>query len=140
MTDNPAEAPPERSRSAANLAAAGVRLLAGTDTMTGYVFPGFSLHDELGLLTDAGLSPLDALRAATIEPARHLGLAHRQGSVEEGMAADLVLLDADPLTDIGHTRQIRAVIARGRVFDRVELDRLLAGVRSAVAVPAERGA
>ncbi|WP_152360321.1 amidohydrolase family protein [Microlunatus speluncae] len=118
-----------RLETVASLEAAGVRLLAGTDTMTGYVFPGFSLHDELGLLVAAGLSPLRALQTATIEPARYLGHDHHQGSVTEGKVADLVLLDADPLVDVLHTKAIRAVVARGRLLDRTALDGLLAAVR-----------
>lgn len=125
----------------AAMESAGVRILAGTDTMTGYVFPGFSLHDELGLLVAAGLTPARALQAATIEPARYLGVDHSRGSVDEGKAADLVLLDGDPLADIGNTQAIQAVIARGRVFDRAALDGLLAEVRTAAATtPVEQGA
>ncbi|WP_249228163.1 amidohydrolase family protein [Kutzneria sp. CA-103260] len=89
---------------------AGVPLLAGTDTFV----PGHSLHDELGLLVRAGLSPLDALRAATSAPARFLGVAERFGAIAPGMAADLLLLDANPLDDIANTRAIRAVIMGGR--------------------------
>jgi imidazolonepropionase-like amidohydrolase len=122
-----------RLETVASLEAAGVRLLAGTDTMTGYVFPGFSLHEELGLLVTAGLSPLRALQAATIEPARFLGLDQHQGSVAEGKVADLVLVDQDPLADVAHTKGIRAVVARGRLLDRPALDGLLAEVREAAA-------
>jgi imidazolonepropionase-like amidohydrolase len=125
----------------AALEAAGVRLLAGTDTMTGYLFPGFALHDELGLLVAAGLSELRALQTATIEPARYLGRDDRQGSIDEGKAADLVLLDADPLADIANTTAIRAVVSRGRLLDRADLDGLLDGVRTAAAAtPATTGA
>ncbi|GAB3766755.1 amidohydrolase family protein [Microlunatus parietis] len=125
----------------ASLEAAGVRLLAGTDTMTGYVFPGFSLHDELGLFVAAGLTPARALQTATIEPARYLGRDHRQGSVDEGKVADLVLLNADPLADIANTQAIRAVISRGRLYDRDALDGLLDGVRTAAAeTPVPQGA
>lgn len=129
-----------RLETVAAMEAAGVRLLAGTDTMTGYVFPGFSLHDELGLLVAAGLSPLRALQAATIESARYLGHDHRQGSVEEGKVADLVLLDGDPLVDISHTTAIRAVVARGQLLDRTALDELLAGVKESAAAATDETA
>jgi imidazolonepropionase-like amidohydrolase len=88
--------------------------------------PGISLHEELLRLVEAGLTPLSALQAATIHPARVLGLADALGTVEAGKLADLVLLDADPLADIRNTRRIRAVVANGRLFRRQDLDRLLA--------------
>lgn len=104
---------------------AGVPILAGTDFPNPYVYPGSSLHDELGLLVKAGLPPAAALRTATSEPARFFGIADSLGTVAPGKVADLVLLDADPLADIGATRQIRAVIQGGRLLDRAALDRLL---------------
>jgi len=88
---------------------AGVPLLAGTDTFV----PGHSLHDELSLLVRAGLPPLDALRAATSSPARFLGVDDRFGAIAPGMAADLLLLDANPLDDIANTRATRTVIVGG---------------------------
>jgi imidazolonepropionase-like amidohydrolase len=112
------------------LARAGVPLLAGTDELNPYCFPGFSLHDELGLLVSAGLTPLEALRAATSGPARFLG-REDLGGIAPGKRADLVLLDADPLADIGSTRKISAVISRGTLHDRAALDRLLAEVKAA---------
>ncbi len=107
------------------LGRAGVPILAGTDEGNPYIFAGFSLHDELGLLVKAGLTPIQALQAATIAPARFLGREVTLGSVEPGKEADLVLLDADPLAEIGNTTKIRAVIARGRVHDRPALDAML---------------
>jgi Amidohydrolase family len=107
---------------------AGVRLLAGTDTPNPYCFPGFSLHDELGLLVQAGLTPLEALQTATINPAEFLGLSKTLGTVEKGKVADLVLLDANPLEDIANTKRIAAVVSSGRYFDRRALDGLLADV------------
>ena len=77
---------------------AGVRILAGTDAPW-LVVPGFSLHDELFLLVKAGLTPADALRAATSDTAQFLGLQNSLGTVETGKLADLVLLDANPLED-----------------------------------------
>lgn len=108
----------------------GVRVLAGTDASDEpWVYPGASLHDELALLVEAGLSPLDALRAATIEPARYLGAADSLGLVAPGHAADLVLLDANPLDDVRNTTRIRAVVLRGRLLDRQTLDGMLDDVR-----------
>jgi hypothetical protein len=105
---------------------AGVPLLAGSDLGDAYVVPGFGLHDELQLLVEAGLSTRDALRSATIEPARALGLSGDLGFVQPGKIADLVVLDADPLSDIRNTRQIRAVIIGGRWLDAGDLARLTA--------------
>ncbi len=108
-----------------DLSRAGVPILAGTDEANPYIFPGFSLHDELTLLVRAGLTPAQALQAATICPARYLGREATLGSVEPGKEADLVLLDADPLADIANTTRIRAVIYRGRLLDRPALDAML---------------
>ena len=104
---------------------ANVPLLAGTDVSSPYVFPGFSLHDELALLVEAGLTPMQALRAATVNPAKYLGMSDSVGTIEKGKLADLVLLDANPLDDIRHTQRIRAVIANGRYFPYEALRALL---------------
>jgi imidazolonepropionase-like amidohydrolase len=109
---------------------AGVGILAGTDELNPYCFAGFSLHDELGYLVKAGLSPAEALRAATWSPARYLGWDAKMGTVAEGKVADLVVLDADPLTDIANTQKIAAVVTRGTFYDRKELDALLARTKS----------
>jgi len=103
----------------------GVSLLAGTDASVPYVVPGFSLHDELALLVSAGLSPLDALRSATVNPARFLNATDRFGAIERGKIADLVLLDANPLQDIARTQRINAVITNGRYLSRSALDDML---------------
>jgi hypothetical protein len=103
----------------------GVTFLAGTDTTIPFIFPGFSLHDELALFVRAGLSPLEALRTATINPARFLGLDAASGGVVVGGTADLVLLDANPLQDISNTKRIAAVVLRGKLLDRAALDRML---------------
>jgi hypothetical protein len=105
---------------------AGVGILAGTDTLNPYCLPGFSLHDELGLLVQAGLTPIEALQAATLNPARFLGREKDLGTVATGKIADLVLLDANPLDDIGNTRKISAVVFGGQFFSRASLDEMLA--------------
>ncbi len=92
----------------------GVPIGAGTDTPIGLAIPGYSLHTELELLVRSGLPPLEALRAATETPARFFGLEGEMGQIAPGMAADLVLLGADPLADIGNTRRIEGVMAAGR--------------------------
>ena len=109
---------------------AGVTILAGTDVGTSYQIPGISLHDELALLVQAGLSPMAALQAATRNPAQAFKLAD-QGTIEKGMRADLVLLESNPLENIDNTRKIRTVVAAGRVFERNELDAMLSDVQRA---------
>jgi imidazolonepropionase-like amidohydrolase len=113
---------------------AGVLILAGTDAgfLNSYVYPGVGLHQELELLVAAGLSPLQALRAATINGARFLGRGARAGTVERGRGADLVILDRDPLRDVRATRAIHAVVLRGAYLDRAALDALLADAKRAV--------
>ncbi|MEV4622613.1 amidohydrolase family protein [Asanoa sp. NPDC049573] len=114
---------------------AGVPLLAGTDNGTSYLMPGFSLHDELARLSQAGLSTMRVLQTATVEPARYLG-ARDRGTIERGNVADLVLLDADPLRDIRNTTRINSVVVRGRVIGPTERQRMLADVkRAATAMP-----
>jgi imidazolonepropionase-like amidohydrolase len=92
--------------------------------------PGISLHRQLVRLTEAGLTPLDALRTATLNPARVLRMEDSLGTIEAGTLADLVLLDANPLEDISHTQRIRAVVADGRLYRRADLDRVLAEVEA----------
>jgi imidazolonepropionase-like amidohydrolase len=112
---------------------AGVPILAGTDTAAGVrVYPGFSLHDELGLLVQAGLTPMEALQAATLNAGKFLGLADT-GTIEKGKRADLVLLDGNPLRDIGNTRKIQSVVLAGRYFSRADLDHLLREVEEEAA-------
>lgn len=108
---------------------AGVRIMAGSDVAVLNVFPGASLHEELRLLVDSvGMSSLEALASATRKPAEWLGLADSVGSIAVGKVADLVLLDADPLADITNTRRIAAVLLRGQLFRRRDLEALLASV------------
>ena len=113
---------------------AGVRFLAGTDlgSLTG-LYPGAGLHEELALLVrDVGLTPLEALRSATTAPAQFFGRERELGTIAPGRAADLVLLDANPLVDIANTRRIRAVMASGRLLERADLEQALAGVAADV--------
>ena len=105
---------------------AGVRIMAGTDA-PGLVFmPGFTLHDELAALVRAGLSPLAALQAATVTPAQFFKMEKQIGTIEKGKLADIVLVEADPLVDIDNAQKISAVVSKGRLYDRAELDALLA--------------
>jgi adenine deaminase len=113
----------------------GVELLAGTDVGNPYCMPGFSLHDELALLVQAGLTPAEALQSATLNPARFLGKEADLGGIAPGQIADLVLLDANPLDDIGNTKRINAVVVNGGLLDRVALDRLLSKVEDTVRSP-----
>jgi ketosteroid isomerase-like protein len=108
------------------LSRAGVPLLAGTDAGNPYCFPGFSLHEELALLVESGLTPLAALQAATRNAATFMNATNRYGSVRKGKLADLVLLDADPLEDIHNTTKISEVFLDGKEFDRAALDQILA--------------
>ncbi len=100
---------------------AGAELMLGTDTPNPFVFPGYSVHEELRRFVEAGLSPWQALRTATVQPARFLGQEAVFGQVKAGLEADLLLLDADPLQDIANTERIFGVITRGRWLDRATL-------------------
>ncbi|MGH8242345.1 MAG: amidohydrolase family protein [Steroidobacteraceae bacterium] len=111
--------------------AAGVMLLAATDVDIPMGVPGLSLHEELVRLVEAGLTPLQALQAATRNPARVLGLTESLGRIEAGKLADLVVLDANPLEDIHNTQKIHAVVADGQLYRRADLDRLLEIARTA---------
>ena len=93
----------------------GVKIIAGTDTPIGYLTPGYSLHKELELLSEAGLSNMDVLRSATITPAEFFGMENQMGTIEVGKLADLVILDKNPLTSISNTQSIHSVIVKGRI-------------------------
>lgn len=108
---------------------AGVTLLAGTDVGVPLQIPGLGLHRELARLVEAGLTPLEALQTATLNPARVLSLEDSLGTVEPEKLADLVLLAANPLEDIANITRIRVVVADGKVYRRADLDRLLAEAR-----------
>jgi Amidohydrolase family len=113
---------------------AGVHLMAGTDTTAPFVFPGSALHEELALLVQSGLTPMQALQAATKNPAEFLGTLQTQGTIEQGKFADLLLLDTNPLANIHNTQKIRAVILRGKLLDRNDLDGLLAAAEKFAAM------
>lgn len=110
----------------------GVPFLAGTDLSNPYIFPGFSLHEELRNLVAAGFTPLQALQAATISPARFLGATDSLGAVAPGMVADLVVLDGNPLADIANTERVHAVVLDGRLLDAAGRQRLLDDARALV--------
>lgn len=103
---------------------AGVPVLAGTDALDAFVLHGMSLADELEQLVAAGLTPAEALRAASSIPARHSGVGSVTGRIAPGLAADLVLLAGDPLSDIGAVRGVQTVLARGWLFDAETLTEL----------------
>ena len=115
---------------------AGVPIGAGPVTLNPYCFAGFGLHDELRLLVEAGLSPMQALQAATINVARLVGRDKELGALAPGQLADMVLLDADPARNIQNTTRINMVMTNGRLWERPALDRLLRDAESA-AVTAE---
>ena len=108
-------------RSIGQMHAAGVPLVVGTDTGNPFVYPGYSVHRELELLVEAGLTPLDAISAATHRAAQMLDADAEFGTVAPGRRADLIVLDRDPLADIRNTRSIGEVVARGHVVDRAKL-------------------
>jgi hypothetical protein len=116
----------------------GVPLLAGTDITIPFTYPGFSLHDELGLFVEAGLTPMQALETATINPARFFGLSKTWGRIASGYTANLVLLDADPLANISNTEKINSVVVNGRLLERGQLDQLLAQSKPATTSPPQR--
>jgi imidazolonepropionase-like amidohydrolase len=113
------------------MAKAGVGILAGCDGM----IAGFCVHDELAAMVRGGMTPLAALQTATINPARYFGLSQTLGAVAPEKRADLVLLDANPLTDIANVRRVRAVVFAGRLLDRIELDKVLAQVKAEAQQP-----
>ena len=98
---------------------AGVRLLTGVDEVK-----DATIHDELQLLVEAGLSPVEAIRTATSSAAEFLGVAQSYGTITAGRSAGLVLLDANPLEDIENTRRIQAVVLEGQYFDSSALAEL----------------
>ena len=116
----------------------GVGLLAGSDSsaLNDYTFPGWSLHQELELLVESGLSPMEALQTATRNPAQFLGELRSNGTVEEGKTANLVLLTANPLEDIRNAQKIDTVVLKGKLLTRLDLDKLLEDVATKAAAAA----
>jgi len=110
---------------------AGVQFLAGTDAGSFAPTPGFSLHDELAIFVQVGFSPLEALQTATLNPALFFGKEKELGTIDRGKLADLVLLDANPLVNIGNTRRINAVIVNGTYLGKEAVREMLAAVESA---------
>jgi imidazolonepropionase-like amidohydrolase len=117
------------------LAQEGVSIIAGTDAgfLNSFDYPGIALHDEIALYVRYGLTPAQALQSAVIAGPRFLGKMDRYGSVAQGKTADLLVLDADPLKDIGATRRIHLVVSRGAQYSRARLDRMLADTKAWVA-------
>lgn len=121
-----------RLRMTGDLHSAAAGVLAGTDASFNFplVMMGFSLHEELELMVQSGLTALQSLQTATWNPARFLDATERLGTITEGKLADLVLLDANPLEDIRNTTKIRAVVLNGQLLDRPALDGLLAEAKA----------
>ena len=114
---------------------AGIPILAGTDAgyLNSFNYPGIGLHDELARYVEAGLTPAEVLRSATITGPTFLGVAEHYGTLAGGRTADILLLDANPLDDIAATRRIRMVVSQGRALDRAALDTILARARAEAA-------
>ena len=111
----------------------GVQFLAGTDLSNPYIFPGFSLHEELRNFVAAGFTPLQALQSATIDPARYFAATDSLGAVAAGLVADLAILDGNPLADIGNTERVHAVLLDGRLLDAAARTRILEQARNLAA-------
>ncbi len=104
---------------------AGAPIAAGTDTPIGWSIPGYSLHTELEQYVEVGMTPLEALHSATVKPAEFFGLENEMGQIKAGAVADAVLLNANPLEDITATRSVEAVINRGVLLTREQLNQLV---------------
>jgi cytosine/adenosine deaminase-related metal-dependent hydrolase len=112
-------------RRTGELHAAGVPIAAGTDTPIGWSIPGYSLHTELEQYVQVGMTPLEALHSATVAPAEYFGLEDEMGQLQVGFIADAVLLTGNPLEHIIDTRRVQAVINRGALLTRAQLDSLI---------------
>ncbi|MDZ7718485.1 MAG: amidohydrolase family protein [Balneolaceae bacterium] len=115
---------------AGKINAAGIPMMAGTDTPIGLLTPGRSLHHELKVMVDAGLTPMEVLQSATLNPARYFEMESELGTIDEGKWADLLILDANPLEDIENTLEIHSVIKQGEVYDNEVLDGILERLRN----------
>ncbi|WP_405414094.1 amidohydrolase family protein [Maribacter sp. Asnod1-A12] len=108
-----------------NIHNTGIEIMAGTDTPIFFLTPGRSLHQELVMLVEAGLTPLEAIKTATVNPAKYFNLEKELGNIKKNHWADLIILDANPLEDINNTRSINAVIKQGNYFDKAALDEMM---------------
>lgn len=104
----------------------GIPLMVGTDLTTPGILPGFSIHDEMEIWQDAGIPALDILRSSTLVPVEFLGLSRDLGTIAEGKIASLILVRANPLTDVRNLRKIESVFVRGRYFSHTDLGQLVA--------------
>lgn len=111
------------------LSKAGAGLLLGSDSPQIFNVPGFAIHHELAFLVASGLTPYQALHSGTVNPARYFGAEDRLGTVQTGKVADLLLLDANPLDDIAHSRRVHGVMVNGRWLPRHFLDGMLDELR-----------
>jgi hypothetical protein len=109
---------------------AGVPIMAGTDSPIGFLTPGLSLHEELIVLVESGLTPAEALKTATINPALYFNMESELGSIKEAMWADLVILTANPLENIKNTQRIDAVVKQGKYYDREALNQIQKKLRA----------
>jgi len=103
----------------------GISFMAGTDTPIGFLIPGLSLHQEIQELHESGLSELEAIQTATINPAKYFNLENSLGRIKSGFIADLIILDKNPLESISNTKSIHAVIKEGNLMNRSYLDSLM---------------
>ena len=103
----------------------GVKFMAGTDAPIFFLIPGLSLHDEIAMLSEGGLSNLEAIKSATYNPSKYFGMENELGSIKVGQIADLLILSKNPLLNISNTKEIEAVIKNGNLLNRKYLDSLL---------------
>jgi imidazolonepropionase-like amidohydrolase len=122
----------------ADMNAAGIPLMIGTDLMLPGILPGFSVHEEMAIWQEAGIPAADILRSATIVPTEFMGFGDRLGSIREGKSASMLLVRGNPLEDVRNAQKIEAVFLRGQYFNRTDLDRLLDGARGLAKGPIPR--
>lgn len=110
---------------------AGVMIIAGTDSgyLNSYVYPGRALHEELVLFVEAGLTPLEALQTAILSGPAFLNQSGHFGTFAPGKSADILILNQNPLSDIGATQNINAVVLKGKLYNRMALDSILQAVK-----------
>jgi hypothetical protein len=116
--------------------AKGIPIALGSDTPQAFNLPGDSTVEEMILLVQAGLTPAQVLRIATVNPARFMGAENSRGAVRAGMEADLILIEDNPLADVSAVRKLQGVMVRGRWLDRSTIDRNLDAVAKRAAAPA----